>query len=414
MTQLNEWIHDFFHFGINNVSPIYSKLISLALVVLVAILMYFLVRFILNLVHRLFISKTKTNIDDILFNEDVLRNFSHTVPPFMVLLLAPFALSTDGFVYHVVENAAQIYLTLAFLFFVLSLNMAIFTVINQTKRFRNRPLKGLLQSIQIILIIVASIFVLSILLNTPPITLLTTLGASAAILMLVFKDSILGVVAGVQLAANNMVQVGDWITVPGTQVDGDILEVNLTTVKVQNFDKTIFTIPPYVLTSKPFQNWKGMQNAGGRRIKRSILIDMTSVHFAQKEELDLYKNYTLVTDYITRTEAKIEKDNQISKIDKNFAINGLGQTNLGVFRAYLTEYLKKNEAINDNMLLMVRQLQPTEFGLPLEIYCFSKSNNWTIYEATMSDVFDHVIAAVSFFDLRLFQRPTGSDFNNIN
>lgn len=414
MTKLNQWINDFFHFSTNGVSPIYSKLISVALVIILAVFMYYLVRFILQFVHRLFIAKTKTNIDDILFNEDVLRNFSHTVPPFMVLLLAPLALSRDGFVYHVVENAAQIYLTLAFLFFILSLNLAIFTVINQTKRFRNRPLKGLLQSIQIILIIVASIFVLSILLNTPPITLLTTLGASAAILMLVFKDSILGVVAGVQLAANNMVQVGDWITVPGTQVDGDILEVNLTTVKVQNFDKTIYTIPPYMLTSTPFQNWKGMQNAGGRRIKRSILIDMTSVHFAKSDELDRYANYMLVTDYIARTEAQIQEDNKTSNIDKSVAINGLGQTNLGVFRAYLTEYLKNNKAINSEMLLMVRQLQPTEFGLPLEIYCFSKSNDWAIYESTMSDVFDHVIAAVSYFDLRLFQRPTGSDFNKIN
>jgi hypothetical protein len=230
------------------------------------------------------------------------------------------------------------------------------------------------------------------------------------VLMLVFKDSIMGFVSGVQLSANNMLKVGDWITMPKYGADGDVIEVSLNTVKVRNFDKTITTIPPYLLVSDSFQNWRGMQESGGRRIKRSINIDMNSVRFCTPEMLAKYRKIQLLANYVEQTEQVIKEYNEEHHIDNSILVNGRRQTNLGVFRAYLNCYLKSHPGVNHNMTCMVRQLQPTDHGIPLELYFFSATTSWIPYEDLQSDVFDHLLAIISEFDLHVFQSPSGEDF----
>ena len=273
-----------------------------------------------------------------------------------------------------------------------------------------RPLKGLFPTVQVILYFVGGIIVVSILIDRSPGVLLTGLGASAAVLMLVFKDSIMGFVSGVQLSANNMLKVGDWITMPKYGADGDVIEVSLNTVKVRNFDKTITTIPPYLLVSDSFQNWRGMQESGGRRIKRSINIDMNSVRFCTPEMLAKYRKIQLLANYVEQTEQVIKEYNEEHHIDNSILVNGRRQTNLGVFRAYLNCYLKSHPGVNHNMTCMVRQLQPTDHGIPLELYFFSATTSWIPYEDLQSDVFDHLLAIISEFDLHVFQSPSGEDF----
>lgn len=257
------------------------------------------------------------------------------------------------------------------------------------------------------------IIVVAELLGKSPFSLLAGLGASAAILMLVFKDSIMGFVSGVQLSANDMLKVGDWITMPKYGADGIVFEVTLNTVKVRNFDNTITTIPPYLLVSDSFQNWRGMRESGGRRVKRSINIDMTSVRFCTPEMLEKYRKIQLLKDYIEQTEAVVEAYNKENGIDNEVLVNGRRQTNLGVFRAYLTAYLKSLPVVNTELNCMVRHLQPTDHGLPVELYFFSTIKDWIPYEGVQADVFDHVLAIIPEFDLRVFQSPSGADLRRL-
>jgi miniconductance mechanosensitive channel len=243
--------------------------------------------------------------------------------------------------------------------------------------------------------------------------LLTGLGASAAILMLVFKDSIMGFVSGIQLSANKMLKVGDWIAMPKYNADGTVIEVTLNTVKVRNWDNTIITIPPYALVSDSFQNWRGMQESGGRRVKRSVNIDMNSVKFCTPEMLEKYRKIHLLRDYINITEDVVKKYNEDNSIDNSVLVNGRRQTNLGVFRAYLTQYLKNLPEVNQELTCMVRQLQPTDHGIPVELYFFSAIKEWVIYEGVQADVFDHVLAIIPEFDLSVFQSPSGADFARV-
>jgi miniconductance mechanosensitive channel len=231
--------------------------------------------------------------------------------------------------------------------------------------------------------------------------------------MLVFKDSIMGFVSGVQLSANDMLKVGDWITMPKYGADGIVIEVTLNTVKVRNFDNTITTIPPYLLVSDSFQNWRGMRESGGRRVKRSINIDMTSVRFCTPEMLEKYRKIQLLKDYIEQTEAVVEAYNKENGIDNEVLVNGRRQTNLGVFRAYLTAYLKSLPVVNTELNCMVRHLQPTDHGLPVELYFFSTIKDWIPYEGVQADVFDHVLAIIPEFDLRVFQSPSGADLRRL-
>lgn len=367
---------------------------------------------ILTAVARL-VKKTKATWDDIVFDRKVLTHVSHLVAPILLYILLPLAISNLGLL-SFIQRICMIYIIAVFLKFISSLLTALFHVYSEKEQFRDRPLKGLLQTVQVILFFIGGIIIVSILIDKSPMVLLTGLGASAAVLMLVFKDSIMGFVSGIQLSANNMLRVGDWIQMPKYGADGTVIEVTLNTVKVRNWDNTITTIPPYALVSDSFQNWRGMQESGGRRIKRSIRIDMNSVKFCTPEMLAKYKKIQLLKDYIEETEKVIEDYNKEHGIDNSILVNGRRQTNLGVFRAYLTNYLKSLPTVNQDLTCMVRQLQPTEQGIPLELYFFSAIKAWVPYEGVQADVFDHVLAIIPEFDLHVFQNPTGEDFREFS
>ena len=367
---------------------------------------------ILTAVARL-VKKTKATWDDIVFDRKVLTHVSHLVAPILLYILLPLAISNLGLL-SFIQRICMIYIIAVFLKFISSLLTALFHVYSEKEQFRDRPLKGLLQTVQVILFFIGGIIIVSILIDKSPMVLLTGLGASAAVLMLVFKDSIMGFVSGIQLSANNMLRVGDWIQMPKYGADVTVIEVTLNTVKVRNWDNTITTIPPYALVSDSFQNWRGMQESGGRRIKRSIRIDMNSVKFCTPEMLAKYKKIQLLKDYIEETEKVIEDYNKEHGIDNSILVNGRRQTNLGVFRAYLTNYLKSLPTVNQDLTCMVRQLQPTEQGIPLELYFFSAIKAWVPYEGVQADVFDHVLAIIPEFDLHVFQNPTGEDFRELS
>ena len=275
---------------------------------------------------------------------------------------------------------------------------------------QERNIKGYVQVVKIIFYFIAILLIISILANKTPTALMAGVGAMAAVLMLVFKDTILGFVASIQLSANQMVNVGDWISMPKYNADGDVIDISLNTVKVQNWDKTIATIPTYALVSESFNNWKGMEESGGRRIKRSINIDMNSVCFLDDAQIEKLEKFHLLKDYINTKQKEITEYNKSLNLGEGTVTNGRKMTNLGTFRKYLEEYLLHHPMISNEMTFLVRHLQPTDKGLPVEIYVFSKDQAWANYEAIQADIFDHTLAILPEFDLHVFQNPTGSDF----
>lgn len=374
----------------------------------------FLIRLLLLQVVRRVVKQTKVTWDDIIFDDKVLRRLCHIVTPILVVVMLPIAFPDQNGLVVLITRLVQIAIVIAVLRFVNSLLEAIFQLMGRREEWKGKPLKGLMQTGQVIAFLVAVILVFSILLDRSPAMFLTGLGASAAIFMLVFRDSILGFVSGIQLSANNMLKVGDWISMPKYGADGTVEEVTLNTVKVRNWDNTIVTLPPYLLVSDSFQNWEGMRSSGGRRVKRSINIDMTSIRFCTPEMLERYKRIDLLKDYIARTQQRVEEYNRQHDIPSGEdKINGLHQTNIGVFRNYLNLYLKQNERVNHNMMVLVRQLQPTEQGLPMELYFFTDTVDWVPYEGIQADVFDHVLAVIPEFDLRVFQNPSGNDLRTL-
>ena len=389
-----------------------DNLIVLLFIIGIALLANIICRKIILRVVAKLVKQTKATWDDIVFNHKVMVNVSRMVAPILIYIAIPIAFPehADSDLLDFLRRLCLIYIIAVFLRFISALFTAVYS---EREQYRDKPLKGLLQTAQVILFFIGAIIIISILINQSPMVLLTGLGASAAILMLVFKDSIMGFVSGIQLSANNMLKVGDWITMPKYGADGTVIEVTLNTVKVRNFDNTITTIPPYLLISDSFQNWQGMQESGGRRVKRSINIDMTSVRFCTPEMLEKYRKIQLLANYVDETEKVVEEYNKEHDIDNSVLVNGRRQTNLGVFRAYLTNYLRSLPTVNQDMTCMVRQLQPTETGIPLELYFFSANKVWVAYEGIQADVFDHVLAIIPEFGLRVFQNPSGEDLRRI-
>ena len=392
----------------------FDQVIAFVLVLIVAFAGDFICRRVLLRAIARLVQKTKATWDDILFDRSVMIYLSHMVAPVIIYLFIPIVFAdTDSVTLGFIRRLCYIIIIFSFLFFINSFLKAAYAVYSEKESMRDRPLKGLLQTLQVSLWTIGIIVVVAELLGKSPLSLLAGLGASAAILMLVFKDSIMGFVSGVQLSANDMLKVGDWITMPKYGADGTVIEVTLNTVKVRNWDNTITTIPPYLLVSDSFQNWRGMRESGGRRVKRSINIDMTSVRFCTPEMLEKYRKIQLLKDYIDETEAVVHAYNKENGIDNEVLVNGRRQTNLGVFRAYLTAYLKSLPVVNKDLNCMVRHLQPTDHGLPVELYFFSTIKDWIPYEGVQADVFDHVLAIIPEFDLRVFQSPSGADFQKL-
>lgn len=369
-----------------------TRLTLIALILLISYIITKLFRhLVIPAVHKI-TSRTKATWDDYLFNERMMTSFCRMIPPIMFYLLLPFVFNNVPQVLDILLKGCLIYLVITTLMLVNSFLNSLYEISNEHETLRNRPLKGIYQMINLVAIGIGIILIISILIDQNAATILAGLGASAAVLMLIFKDSILGLVAGVQLSANDMLRPGDWITMPKYGADGDVLEVSLTTVKVRNFDKTITTIPPYALVSDSFQNWRGMRETGGRRIKRSIFIDMTTVHFCSEREKEMFASRGWID------EAQAKPETQV--------------VNLYVFRNYLQNYLKEHPRTHKELMIMVRQMQPTSEGLPLEIYCFSNTTVWPEYEQIQGEIFDHILAVIPEFGLRIFQRPSGNDLTN--
>ncbi len=370
-----------------------TRIILLAGVLLVAYIFTKVFHyFIMPTIHKI-TAKTKATWDDYLFNERMLSAICRLIPPIIIYILLPFVFENEQNILSISQKICLIYLVAVTLRLINAFLNSLYEISNEHESLKNRPLKGIYQMINLVSIGIGIILIISILMNQNAATILAGLGASAAVLMLIFKDSILGLVAGVQLSANDMLRPGDWITMDKYGANGYVIEVSLTTVKVQNFDKTITTIPPYALVSDSFQNWRGMWQSGSRRIKRSLFFDVNTVRFCTEEETKIY----------------IKK----GWLKKEETENG-PVVNLLVFRNFVMQYLGSHPKINNEFLQMVRQMEPTTEGIPVEIYCFTTTTEWPVYESIQSEVFDYLIASIPQFGLKLFQRPSGMDLNLTN
>ncbi len=322
-------------------------------------------------------------------------------------------LKGDEPIYSVLMIASQVWLMIFTLLILYSLLDVLLELSDNSSFAGQLPLRGIFQSIKLIATLLIGLMVISLLIGKSPLVLLTGLGAMTAVLMLVFKDPILGLVAGIQLSANNMLKMGDWLDMPKYGADGDVIDIGLTTVKVRNWDKTITTIPTYALISDSFKNWRGMSESGGRRIKRSLNIDATSIHFLSDEEIARMNRAQLLTPYLDGKVAEVANHNASLGCDLTTPLNGRHMTNIGTFRAWLEAWLKSHPQIHKDMTLMVRQLAPDSEGLPIEIYVFTNTTVWLEYEKIQSDIFDHIFALLPEFGLRVHQTPTGNDMRNM-
>ena len=413
MEQITNWFNQkLLNFGTSeSVADYLDNFAVLLIIILLALTADYICRYIILGAFKKFAKKTTNQLDDLIIEKKIINKGMHIIPSILIFTMLPLAYSSpaDKEILVLLQKLCQIYIITVSLLFINSLLNFGVELFHRNNKFKDKPLKGFVQIVQVILFSVGIILLISILINESPSTIFTGIGASAAILMLVFKDTILGFVAGIQLSANDMLRVDDWISMPKYGADGTVIEITLNTVKVKNFDNTISTIPPYVLISESFQNWRGMSESPGRRIKRSINLDMNSVKFCTPEMLEKYRNISLLAGYIDDTENKLQNYNQTNQIDNTILVNGRRQTNLGVFRAYLQRYLESLPEVNKEMICMVRHLQPTEKGIPMELYFFSSIKDWVIYETIQADVFDHVLAVIPEFDLQIFQELSGSD-----
>lgn len=380
-----------------------DQLSSMILVIIIAWLTgRILDKVVLRLLKRL-ASYTKTEWDDILFDNKVFHKFSGIIPTLIVYVLTPVSLREESLII-LIHKILSIIMTLIIIRTIFAATRAFTAIYDKKGDGKNKPVNLFFQIINVLSIFLGGIIILSILINQSVASLIAGLGASMAIIMLIFKDSILGFIAGWQLSANDLLRIGDWITVPKYGADGDVIEMNLYSVKVRNFDKTITTVPPYALISESFQNWRGMTESGGRRIKRSVNIDMKSVKFADDAMLERLSHIEILKDYLEMKKEDIDSYN--SRISDRYALNMRRQTNLGIFRAYVSGYLKSCPTIKSDFTCMVRQMQPTEKGLPMEIYCFTDTTDWEAYENIQSDIFDHILSVMPEFGLEVFQYPS--------
>lgn len=383
-----------------------APFIMILFIAILCIVANFITKKIVMRVITHFITNNKFKWDDMLLERRVFHRLSHIVPAIIIYYFA----STFPDHQYWIEKGAIAYIIIAGIL-VLNNFLNAFNDIYQTFEIsKTKPIKGYIQVAKIVIFIFGGIIVIANLIGESPFLLLSGFGALSAVLLLVFKDSILGLVAGIQLAANDMVRVGDWIEMPKYDADGDIIDISLNTVKVQNFDKTITTIPSYALVSDSFKNWRGMQASGGRRIKRSIFIDTNTITFCSEEMIEKCKHIHFISSYIANKEKEITEFNTQHEVNRNNRVNGRALTNIGVFRAYINHYLQNHKGISQDMTLLVRQLAPTEHGLPLEIYTFTNDVRWEVYETIQSDIFDHLFAVAPEFGLKVFQNPSGNDF----
>lgn len=396
-----------------NATHIINAILLSILLIIVLYAFDFLMRKILLLSITNLISKSKTLFDDYLVKNKVLKYFMHIVTITIIKLFIPLIFIGFENLINVLMKIVDIGLVIVVGLFINGIFNSLRDYLKTKEAFADKPMDSYAQVVSIIIFFVCAVIIFSALTGKSPIAFLISLGAASAVLMLIFKDTILGFVASIQVSINDMVRVGDWIEMPKYGADGDVLSINLNTVKVQNWDKTITTVPTYAFISDSFKNWRGMQESGGRRIKRSIYLKMSSFRFLNQEDIDKFKKYRLIKDYIIEKEQEIANHNKTLDA-QSIAVNTRRMSNIGVFRAYTNSYLKDTKGINQNMTIMVRQLAPTPKGMPLELYCFANDIRWVYYEGIMADVFDHLLTIVSEFDLEIFEEPSGADFSSLN
>lgn len=384
----------------------------LAIALLCLIANFIAKKIILSILH-IFIRKSKTDWDDVLMEKKVFNRLSHFAPAIVIYYVIEQALLGKPGWIHVIQSGTYIYMIIVSAMVFVAFFNAVEEIYNRMPASKNRSIKSYIQVVKIFLYFIAAILIVSILMDKSPGYFLGGLGAMAAVLMLVFKDSLLGLVAGIQISANDLLRPGDWISMPSKGADGNVMDITLNTVKVQNFDKTITTIPTYALVSESFSNWRGMEESGGRRIKRSVLIDVNSIKFCDSKMIEKFNKIELLKDYISKKQKELTDYNIANNIDNTVVVNGRRMTNLGTFKRYLEEYLRKNPNINLDMTFLVRQLQASETGVAIEIYVFSKIQAWVEYEQIQADIFDHIYSILPEFELRAFQNPTGGDFRTL-
>ncbi len=417
--------------GISQLAKPLSALLCIIIIIVIAWFSHFLTRHVILRIVARIAQKTKTDWDDILVKNKVFNGLAHLVPALIIYYTANFSyppihqeiselsqsvlseLSKDYYfgLEGILLKVAKFYFTIIIVYVgntVLNSGMEIY---NTTEYSHHRPVKGYVQLLKILLYFMAGIMIVSILINRDPTVLLAGLGAIAAVLLLVFKDTILGFVASIQLSANEMVKIGDWIEMKSHNADGTVIDITLNTVKVQNWDKTISTVPTYSLVSESFNNWKGMEESGGRRIKRAVYIDTGSIKFCDTAMLERFEKFLLIREYVKQKEEEIKDFNKSKNISDEDVISGRRQTNVGIFRKYLEVYLKQHPTVNQEMTFLVRQLHPTPKGLPIEIYVFCMDKEWANYESIQADIFDHIYAVIPEFELRVFQEPSGVRFS---
>ena len=412
MTNLKHLLYDYLiTIGVSESTATYINMFALLIaLLLIVFLIDFITRKILLTIFSKFANKTKSNFDDILVANKAPRNIAHIIPLLFALEFMPLVFSDFDYAEKIIEKGLQVFAIVLILWIVRSFLSTLKDFFKTLPRLKDKPIDSFIQVFMIFAWVFGILSAFVIITDTSIWKFFTAIGAASAVILLIFKDTILGFVASIQVSINDMVRIGDWITFEKYGADGDVIEINLSTVKVQNFDKTITTIPTYALISDSFKNWRGMENSDGRRIKRSLNIKLDSIMYLSKNEIDKLKEIELISSYLEKSQSDIIKYNTENNINKNLLLNGRNLTNIGVFRKYLESFIEQHSAINKNMMIMVRQLSPTTQGIPLEIYAFSSDKRWENYEYIMSDIFDHLIAAVPYFDLEIFELPNSSSF----
>jgi len=387
----------------------YLNMFALLLILTLFIgIIFFITRKVLIQIFSQFASASKTNFDDLLVNNKVPRNISHIIPLLIALEFIPNVFVDFPYAENIVYKGLQVFAIILTLWIVRSLLNTLKDYLKTIARFKDKPIDSYIQVFMIFAWLGGFMSAIAIITGIEFIKFVTGLGAISAVIILVFKDTIMGFVASIQVSINDMVRIGDWITFEKYGADGDVIEINLATVKVQNFDKTITTIPTYALISDSFKNWRGMMNSPGRRIKRALNIKLNSVSYLTKNQVNNLKNIEIISEYLNTREQDITTYNNEKNIDKSLLLNGRNLTNIGVFRKYIQSYIENHSAINKDMTIMVRQLAPTSQGMPIEIYAFSSDKRWVNYEYIMADIFDHVIAAAPYFELEIFELPSNT------
>ncbi len=409
ISYISRLVYDFLiERGISKVTSQYLNAIVLLLVLLLIVFIVdYITRKILLKTFTQFAKISKSNFDDLLVTNKVPRNIAHIIPLLIALKFIPTVFLDFQYFENIVEKGLKVFAIILTLWIIRSLLNTVKDYLKTLSGFRDKPIDSYIQVFMIFAWFGGIMSAIAIITDIPFFKFVTGLGAISAVIILVFKDTILGFVASIQVSINDMVRIGDWITFEKYGADGDVIEINLATVKVQNFDKTITTIPTYALISDSFKNWRGMVNAEGRRIKRSLNIKQSSIKYLSNETIETLKKIHIIAPYLNNKQEDIEAYNTNNNINKDYyPLNGRNLTNIGVFRKYIQTYVEKHSAINKDMTIMVRQLAPTPQGLPIEIYAFSNDKRWENYEYIMADIFDHVLAAIPYFELEIFEYPT--------